>query len=590
LKYDKEHVRELARGYALLNAVEHGGKAAIGPVMGKIIAKEPVLKKYAKEIVEIVREIVEEVNRLSINEQKELLEENYIWIIDEQKLKRKEFEKKLPPLPNVGESVVTRFAPNPDFIIHLGNARPAILSYEYAKMYKGKMILRFEDTDPRIKKPLPEAYHLIREDLKWLGISWDEEYIQSLRLYIYYDYARKLLEKGGGYIDNNPVEVYRRYRDSGTLERYPPRMRAVEDNLELWDKMLEGHFSEGEAVYRVKTDPNFRDPSVRDWVALRIIDTSKNPHPLVGDKYIVWPTYNFAAAIDDHLMGVTHILRAREHMQNTTKQKFLYEHFKWEYPNVIHFGRLKLEDMVMSKSAIKDLIMKGEAIGLDDPRFATIAGLRRRGVKPQAIRELILEVGIKQSDAKISYVNLASLNKSIIDSQSIRLMATIDPIPLSITNIPWRDRKFKIPLHPSGKLGHRDITVSGPNLKLLVSSSDLELFKSNKLIRLMELFNVEILDVSRDKVEARYHSDELDIARKHGAPIIQWVLPQTSIEIELIYIKGLKFVTKKGAIENYASRLRKDEVIQMIRIGFAKLDQIKKTDEGMLQKYLFLHE
>ena len=457
-------------------------------------------------------------------------------------------------------------------------------------MYKGKMILRFEDTDPRIKRPLPEAYHLIREDLKWLGVKWDEEYIQSLRLHIYYDYAKKLLEVGGGYIDDNPAEVYRKYRDSGMLEKYPPRKRPVEDNLELWEKMLEGYFDEGEAVYRVKTDPTFKDPSIRDWVALRIINTSKNPHPLVGDKYIVWPTYNFAAAIDDHLMGVTHILRAREHMQNTTKQKFLYEHFKWMYPDVIHFGRLKLEDIVMSKSAIRDLIMKGVAIGLDDPRFATIAGLRRRGIKPQAIRELILEVGIKQSDAKISYVNLASLNKNIIDPQSIRLMAVFDPVPVSVTNIPWRERIFEIPLHPSGRLGYRTISISGPSLELLVSNDDLELFKSNNMIRLMELFNIEILKVSKNKIEAKYHSSEVDIAREHNAPIIQWVLPHNSIEIELIYIDKLKFVTKKGLIEKYASHLQRNEIIQMIRVGFAKLDQIEKTDKGLLQKYFFLHE
>jgi len=209
MSFDEKEIEELAKAYALLNAVEHGGKAVVGPVMGKIMAERPNLRSHAREVASIVRRIVGEVNKLGYDEQKRLLEEKYSWILDRRKKPRQE-EKRLPPLPEAVEGrVVTRFAPNPDFVIHLGNARPAILSYEYKVMYKGKMILRFEDTDPRTKTPLPEAYELIRQDLKWLGVKWDEEYIQSLRLEIYYNIAHELLAKGAAYIDNESPEEFR---------------------------------------------------------------------------------------------------------------------------------------------------------------------------------------------------------------------------------------------------------------------------------------------------------------------------------------------------------------------------------------------
>ena len=560
--------------------------------MGKIMAARPDLRPYAREVARIVAEIVKEVNSLSSEEQKRLLEKEYSWVIEARKQKE-EKEKTLPPLPGAEEGrVVTRFAPNPDFAIHLGNARPAILSHEYKVMYKGKLILRFEDTDPRTKTPLPEAYELIRRDLKWLGIEWDEEYIQSLRMKTYYDIARKLLEKGCAYIDDLPSQEYRKYRDKGLLGKYPPRLRSIEENLELWDKMLEGHFAEGEAVLRVKTDPNHPDPSIRDWVAFRIIDTGKHPHPLVGDKYVVWPTYNLAAGVDDHLMGVTHILRAKEHMQNTEKQKYVYKCLGWKYPEVIHFGRLKLEGFIMSKSALKKLYEAGTASGIDDPRFATIAGLRRRGFTPEAIRRLILEVGVKYTDASISFANLAAINRSIIDPKAKRIMAVIDPVPVLVEAIPWKEEVFEIPYHPNGKLGSRKITVRGPQATIYVSSSDLETMERNKVIRLMEAFNIKIIDTGRKPIKAKYHSRSLDEARKHNAPIIQWVVAERATPLELVVPEGLELRREHGFAEEAAKSLRRDEVVQFVRIGFARIDAVESDEEGDVRNIvaIFSHE
>ena len=591
MKYNLDEVRELARAYALINAVEHGGRAAVGPVMGKIMAEKPELRPHAREIVAIVREVVAEVNKFSLDEQKRLLEENYNWVL-EKLSKPKEQEKTLPPLPGAEEGkVVTRFAPNPDFVIHLGNARPAILSYEYKVIYKGKMILRFEDTDPRTKTPLPEAYELIKQDLEWLGIRWDEEYIQSLRMPIYYQIIKELLEKGHAYVDDKPGEEFRKYRNSSKLSEYPPRLRTAEENLELWDQMLEGRFAEGEAVVRIKTDPNHPDPSVRDWVAFRIIDTSRYPHPLVGDRYIVWPTYNFAAGVDDWLMGVTHILRAKEHMQNTIKQKYVYEYMGWKYPHVVHFGRLKLEGFIMSKSALKQLLDQGVGSGIDDPRFATIAGLRRRGITAEAIRKLILDVGVKYTDASISYANLAATNRVIVDTTARRIMAAIPPTPMIIENLPWGKRDFEIPYHPSGKLGSRRISLEGPTATVYISQSDKKLLKKGSIVRLMEAFNVEIVDIEENKIRARFHSFGLENARKHRAPIIQWIPGNASLQIELLVPEGLDLIQRRGIVEQAAAELKQGDMVQLVRIGFARVDALE-TEDGSVRKVImvFAHE
>ncbi len=586
-------LEELVWAYALLNAVQHGGRAAVGPVMGKIMAERPDLRPRAREVAALVRRVVEEVNRLSPEEQRRLLEEKYSWVTGRLQKKREAGEKRLPPLPGAEPGrVVTRFAPNPDFIIHLGNARPAILSHEYKEMYRGRMVLRFEDTDPRTKTPLPEAYKLIRGDLRWLGVSWDEEYIQSLRMEKYYELARKLIELGGAYVDDQPGEVFRRYRSQG-LDRYPPRQRSVEENLELWDRMVSGGFGEGEAVLRVKTDPRHPDPSVRDWVAFRIIDTDRHPHPIVGSRYVAWPTYNFAAAVDDHLMGVTHILRAKEHMQNTVKQQFLYKYFGWEYPHVIHFGRLKLEGFIMSKSLLKSLLEQGVGEGLDDPRFATIAGLRRRGITAEAIRKIILDVGVKYTDASISYANLAAVNRSIVDEKAKRIMAVFEPVHLVVEDIPWGEEEFRIPFHPSASLGSRLVRIRGPREEFLVSRSDAEkLLQPGRVVRLMEAMNIEVLENMGNQVIARYHSRGVEEARRAKAPIIQWVLARSNVGASLLVPEGLDLVTRLGVAEEAAAGLSRGEVVQLVRVGFARVDALQPGEDGRTRRIvmIFAHE
>ncbi len=574
-----KEVKEIAYKHALLNAVKHSGKAALGPVVSKVIGEKPELRKIVKQLIPIIKEVVEEVNKLSLVEQKRIIEEKWPELLEE---RTREEKKELPPLPNaVAGKVVTRFAPNPDYTIHLGNARPAYLSYLYAVMYKGRMILRFEDTDPRTKAPFPDAYEQIKNDLKWLGIKWDEEYIQSLRLPIYYEVLKELISRGGAYVDKCSPSEFRKYRDQGRA--CPHRNTSVEDNLEEFDKMLEGYYGEGEAVVRIKTDLKYPDPSVRDWVAVRIIDTSKTPHPVVGDKYIVWPTYNFAAGVDDHLMGVTHILRAKEHETNTIKQKFMYSHMGWEYPVTIHFGRLSLEGVMLSKSLMRKKISEGFLV-YDDPRFGTLAALRRRGIVPETIHEIIKDVGIKKIDARISYVNLAAINRKIIDPRSPRYMMVVKPVIIEVINAP-EELVAHITRHPSTKEVY-EYRFDGPTFRVFVSGEDLKLFRENKIVRLMELANVVYSGVSIDGeqliVKTKFIDTSLDTARKYKAPIIQWVPYKDYVDVEIWVPEGEELRVIHGIAEKALEGIEDGKTIQFYRYGFVR---IEKTYEGIRAIY-----
>lgn len=568
-----EKIREVGFKHALLNAVKYNGKADLKAVTSKIIGEIPEVRGVLKDYIEVIRSIVDEVNKLTLEKQIEIIKSNWPELLEE---KREVKEKDLTPLPNAVEgAVVTRFAPNPDYTIHLGNARPALLSYWYAEMYKGKMILRFEDTDPRIKSPYPEAYQMIKRDLAWLGVKWSQEYIQSLRIPLFYEVARKVIEKNGAYIDKCGEKEFKTLRKEG--KACPHRNLPVETQLEEFDKMLSGYYGEGEAVLRIKTDLQHPDPSVRDWVAFRIIDTSKTPHPVVGERYIVWPTYNFAAGVDDHLMGITHILRAKEHVSNTVKQKFLYDLMGWKYPETIHFGRLSLEGVILSKSKMRKMIKESGFEAYSDPRLGTLSGLRRRGITRDSLWKIIKEVGIKPVDAKISYANLSAINRIIIDQLANRYMAVEDPVEIVLRNIP-SEIEAKIPVHPSRKT-YYSYKVSDGSV-VYVSMKDVP-SEQGGLFRLMGVGNFQItgsaLRNGKPVLIAHLHSISQEEAKKHGLQIIQWVKEDEKALLELFVPDGLRLVRRTLIAEKRILSEKADSLIQLYRVGFARIEEVKET-------------
>lgn len=571
-------MEELILKYALINAIQHGGKANPKAVIGKVLGSYPELRPKAREIVPLVNKIVEEVNSMSIEEQKTKLREIYPEFFEKKEEKHRE-KKGLPPLPKAEKGkVVTRFAPNPDGAFHLGNARAAILSHEYARMYDGKFILRFDDTDPKVKRPEPIFYEWIIEDLKWLGFKIDEIHYASDRLEIYYKYAEELIKMGKAYVCTCKPEEFRKLRDEG--KACPHRDLPPEVQLEEWRKMLDGTYKEGEAVVRIKTDLNHPNPAVRDWPALRIID---NPdHPRTGDKYRVWPLYNFASAIDDHDLGVTHIFRGQEHAENETRQRYIYDYFGWEYPVTVHHGRLSIEGVILSKSKTRKGIQEGRYLGWDDPRLGTIRALKRRGILPEAIKELIVSVGLKRSDTTISWDNLAAINRKLIDPVANRYFFVADPIPMYIKGF---EEEFtaKVPLHPDHpERGYRELKFM-PEKPIYVSKDDLELLKKSKYIRLKDLFNVKLLEVSEEKIVAEFDSIEYEKAREHRWHMIHWI-PEGK-ECEVIIPEGDELIVKKGLLEKDAD-VKVNDIVQFERFGFVRIDAI----ENGVVRAIFAHK
>jgi glutamyl-tRNA synthetase len=565
-KQDTE-LKEAIRKIALLNAIRHDGKAQAGPVIGKILGEKPELKMHVKELSALVNAVIQEVNTLSIEEQKNIVES--LW--PEALVKEKaEEEKRLPPLPNIESyaRVVTRFSPNPDCVLHLGSARAIILSHEYARMYKGKFILRFEDTDPKLKKPVLEFYNRIREDLAWLGCKPDEEYIQSDRIPIYYEYAEKLLGEGNAYVCTCKPETFRKK----ILANKPCQCRSLppEKQLERWQSMLESKYEEGTVVYRVKTDLNHPNPAVRDWPALRIIDAEKYPHPRVGSKYHVWPLYNFACGIDDHLMGVTHIIRGKEHLTNMVRQEYMYKHLGWKYPEAIHYGRLKITGASLSKSKIVEGMRKGLYKDWDDPRLATFSALRRRGITPEAIKKMIIDVGPKTSDVILSWENLYAYNRKILDASANRYFFVDNPIELKVKGIP-KVFVARLHLHPDQpKRGFREYIIK-PTATFWVSKRDVNESKIGVVIRLMELFNVKIEDARAYSAEAVFVSESYEDARKIKAQLIHWILVGEDMPCEVVMPDAS---LAEGIAESACKKLKPNTIIQFERFGFARIDKV----------------
>jgi len=583
LEQDKDLI-ELIRKAALLNAVLHDGKAQAGAMVGKVLGERQDLRTRVKELSVVINSVVNEVNNYSLIEQRAIVEQNW----PETQKKEKPEEKKLPTLHNADKfkQIVTRFSPNPDCVLHLGSARAIILSHEYARIYGGKFILRFEDTDPKIKKPALEFYESIRRDLKWLGVQVDEEYIQSDRLPIYYEYVEKLVGLGAAYVCECKQEVF--HKIALSRQACPCRNLAPIEQLERWHKMLEGNYKEGQAVVRVKTELDHPNPAVRDWPALRIIDTKKYPHPRVGSKYTLWPLYNLAAGIDDYLMGMTHIIRGKEHYTNMIRQKYMYQALGWEYPEAIHYGRLKITDAFLSKSKIIAGVKEGIYAGFDDPRLGTFAALRKRGVTQEAVKKMIIDVGIKANDVTLSWENLYAYNRKNLDALSDRYFFVSEPVELKVREIP-KEFTSKLPLHPEKpEGGFREYTIM-PNkddasVSFWVSKKDAINMEIGKIVRFMELFNIEITKINQQTtidavepkllaVEAIYSSEAYEDVRKIKAPIIQWIPKGTEFSCEIV-LQNAQII--KGFAESESKKLKPDMIIQFERFGFTRVDEVNQ--------------
>jgi glutamyl-tRNA synthetase len=314
---------------------------------------------------------------------------------------------------------------------------------------------------------------------------------------------------------------------------------------------------------------------VRDWPALRVIDTEKYPHPRVGSKYRVWPLYNMAAGLDDHLMGITHIIRGKEHLTNMVRQEYMYKHLGWKYPEAIHYGRLKITGAYLSKSKIVQGVREGLYKGWDDPRLATFAALRKRGITPDAIKRMIVDVGPKTADVTLSWENLYAYNRKILDPQSDRYFFVPEPIELKVKRVP-RVFKAKLPLHPEKpERGFREYTVTpkaeDKTVTFWIAKKDADTAEVGKVIRLMELFNVKIENTKAYSAEASFASEPYEEARKAKAQLIHWILVGEDVPCQVIMPDA---TVNEGIAESACKKLKPNAVIQFERFGFVRVNEV----------------
>ncbi len=394
---------EKIHAYALKNAIEHNGKSMENAVISSLF-HEGLKKEEVKNIISEVKRIVFEVNSLSLEEQGEEFKKS------EKEVSRREIREGLPELPNVNGKVVLRIAPYPSGALHIGNARTLILNDEYAKKYKGKLLLVIDDTIGSEKKQIvPEAYKLIEDGVKLLNIKYYKLIRKSERLEIYYEYAKKLIEKDKAYVCSCSAKTLRKNRAEG-IECLHRKQKAGE-NLELWKKMFDKSVREGQCILRIKTSMKDKNPAFRDRVLFRICDRE---HPRVGRKYRIWPLLDFSWAIDDYLLGITHIIRGKELMIETEMEKYIFDIFCWKKPEFIHIGLLQFEGVKLSKSKGQNEIKSKKYSGWDDPRTWSIQSLVKRGIQLKVLRKFLIELGTNQNEISAPIDVLYSENRKAL--------------------------------------------------------------------------------------------------------------------------------------------------------------------------------
>ncbi len=340
-----------------------------------------------------------------------------------------------------GSSVHTRFPPEPNGYLHIGHAKAVLLNYGIARDFKGLFNLRFDDTNP-IKEE-QEFVDSIIEDLRWLGADWDDRlFFTSDYFETKYEFALRLIKAERAYVCDLSPEEIREYR--GTLtepgKESPYRNRSVEENLEFFTRMRRGEFPNGSRVLRAKIDMDSGNLNMRDPVLYRILHAA---HHRTGDQWCIYPMYDFDHPFSDALEGITHSLCSIEYTDHRPLYDWIVDNALDLMPEVIkfrsrqtEFARLNMTYTVMSKRKLRRLVEEGHVDGWNDPRMPTIAGLRRRGVTPQAIAEFQNKVGVSRADSTVDLALFDHCIRQDLETRASRLMAVLDPVKMVITNWP----------------------------------------------------------------------------------------------------------------------------------------------------------
>lgn len=561
-----DELKRMIRGIALLNASEHDGKTRNDSIISKVIGTKPELRSRIKDVIPLISQTVIDVNKLTVEIQRKELESKYAELLI---VKPKQERIGLPPLEDAEQGkVITRFPPEPNGYPHIGHAKASIIDEEYAKMYGGKLILRFDDTNP--EKERLEYYAAIKVGLDWLGVKYDLIKNTSDDMEIIYKKAKELIEAGHAYVCTCDKETISKNR----REMVSCKCRAgnLEQNNTRWNKMFD-KFKPGEAIVRFRGDMSSENTVMRDPTLLRIIDES---HPIHKNKYRVWPNYDFAVSIEDSIDGITHAFRTKEYELRTELYYTLLDKMGMRKPKMLEFSRLEFEGMPVSKRVLKPLVEEGKVSGFDDPRLPTLEGLRRRGIVPEAIRKFVISLGFTKSDTMPPFETLESFNRKIIDPESVRLFIVFDPVKITVTNNHLTE--IEISNHPQNNMGKRQIKIDG---NFYISGSDAKTLKIGDEIRLLELYNIRIT-----KTGSEMEGEITDTSYKPDIPKIQWVSRKNPINIEVL-ISDVLFINdqfnenslevKQAITEQHYLELNVGAEIQFVRFGYCRKDSANQA-------------
>ncbi len=492
----------------------------------------------------------------------------------------------------VHTSVHTRFPPEPNGYLHIGHAKSICLNFGIAKDYKGLCNLRFDDTNP--EKEDIEFVESIKADVNWLGFQWDGDICYSSDYFDrLYAYAIELIEKGLAYVDELSPDAIREYR--GTLKEpgknSPYRDRPIQENLALFEQMRKGEFAEGKACLRAKIDMASPFMVMRDPVIYRVRFAH---HHQTGDKWCIYPMYDFTHCISDAIEGITHSICTLEFQDNRRLYDWVLDNITIDcQPRQYEFSRLNLEYTVMSKRKLSQLVLEKRVAGWDDPRMPTISGLRRRGYTPASIREFCKRIGVTKQENTIEISALESCIRDDLNENAPRAMAVIDPVKVVIENFTAEAEILQAKNHPSQpEMGVRDLPFTR---EVWIERDDFREEANKKYKRLVlgkevRLRNAYVIKAERiekdptGRINTIYCTYDKDTLGKDPADgrkvkgVIHWVSAERGLAAEFRLYDRLFSVPNPGALDDFTCV--NPDSLQVLH-GFVEPSlQLAQVDQG----------
>ncbi|NMM52526.1 glutamine--tRNA ligase/YqeY domain fusion protein [Paenibacillus aquistagni] len=513
------------------------------------------------------------------------------------------------------DEIVTRFPPEPNGYLHIGHAKSICLNFGMAEEFKGRVNLRFDDTNPL--KEDQEYVDAIKEDVEWLGFKWNELRFASDYFEEMYNRAVRLIQKGKAFVDDQSADQIRETR--GTLtepgKNSPYRERSIEENLDLFARMRAGEFGNGEKVLRAKIDMSSPNINLRDPVIYRIAHAT---HHNTGDTWCIYPMYAFAHPIEDAIEGITHSLCTTEFEDQRPFYDWVVQETEMEnVPHQYEFGRLNMTNTVMSKRKLKLLVDEGVVDGWDDPRMPTVSGLRRRGFTPESIRSFIRELGVSKSSGTVDSKYLDHFLREDLKLKAPRTMGVLKPLKVVITNYPegqveWLDAEIN-PENP--EMGTRQIPFSR---EIYIEQDDFmeeppkkyfRLFPGNE-VRLKHAYFIKCNDFVKDEngnvveVHCTY-----DVETKSGSGFtgrkvkgtLHWVDATHAVPAEfrlyeplvldeaedgegefLDHLNPSSLIVEQGFIEPNMKDIKPHDKFQFFRHGYFNVDPKHTTEDHIV--------